>query len=95
MHIIVKKYEGFNRAMGKYIRSRKHYEEEMKKGGYTPYEEVSPKRMQWVPSADLKKTLGEVYQQKEVGGRLISKMKDMGVKFNPKFMPKDLKGGLE
>jgi len=100
MQIIVRNYEHFNRSMGKYIRSKKHYEEEMAKGGYVPYSEVSPKSMKWVPSADLKKTLGELKVTSKngkinCGSRLKKKMESMGVKFNPKFMPKDLKGGLE
>ena len=37
--IIVKNYEHYNRAMGKYISSRKQYEQEMAKGGYVPFED--------------------------------------------------------
>jgi len=37
-NIIVKKYEHFNRAMGKYITSKKHYEKEMAAGGFVPFE---------------------------------------------------------
>ena len=37
--IIVKRYEHFNRAMGKYIGSKRQYDEEMAKGGYIPYEQ--------------------------------------------------------
>ena len=36
--IIVKNYEHYNHSMGKMIHSRKQYQEEMKKGGYIPYE---------------------------------------------------------
>jgi len=101
MLIKVKNYEGYNRAMGKYIRSRKHYEEEMRKGGYIPFREASPKSMKWVPSADLKKTLGDFKQMADkkgkikLGSRAIEKMEKMGVSFNPKFMPKGLKGGID
>ena len=100
--IIVKKWEHYNRSFsnwdtpyGKYIGSKKQYDEEMAKGGFVPYREVSPKVNKWVPSVDLKKTLGEIQGQKEVGGRLIDKMKSMGISFNPKFIPKDLKGGID
>ena len=31
-------YTGYNRALGKHIRSRAHYIEEMKQGGYVPQE---------------------------------------------------------
>ena len=37
-NIIIRKYEGYNRAMGKYIKSKRHYEEEMRKGGYVTEE---------------------------------------------------------
>lgn len=37
--IIVKNYEHFNRALGKQITSRAHYEAEMKKGGFVSFEE--------------------------------------------------------
>ena len=93
MYIIVKKYEHYNRSMGKYINSKKQYDEEMARGGYVPFDvaektpDIRDKQMKWVPSADLKKTLGEIQGQKEVGGRLVEKMKDMGICFNPKFMP--------
>lgn len=92
--IVVKKYEGYNRAMGKYIHSRKHYEEEMAKGGYIPFREVSDKSMKWVPSADLKKTLGELKVTSKkgkinCGSKLKKKMESMGISFNPSFMPKE------
>lgn len=38
--IIVKNFEHYNRAMGKYISSQRHYEEEMKKGGYVKMEDA-------------------------------------------------------
>jgi hypothetical protein len=39
-NIIVKKYEHYNRAMGKWIGSRKQYEQEMVKGGYVPFDKA-------------------------------------------------------
>ena len=38
-NIIVKKYDHYNRAMGKHITSKRHYQEEMRKGGYVTQEE--------------------------------------------------------
>ena len=40
MNIIVKRYDHFNRAMGKWIGSRAEYEKEMVKGGYVPFEKA-------------------------------------------------------
>ena len=79
--------------MGKYIRSKKPYQAEMKRGGYVPSDvaeqkaDIRTQQKKWIPSADLKKTLSEIKGQKEVGGRLVEKMKDMGINFNPKFLP--------
>jgi hypothetical protein len=39
-NIIVRNYEHYNRALGKYIRSKKHYEEELAKGGFIPFEKA-------------------------------------------------------
>lgn len=39
-NIIVRNYEHYNRAMGKYIGSKKQYEKEMQAGGYIPYEKA-------------------------------------------------------
>ena len=40
MEIISKNYEHFNRAMNKQITSKRHYEEEMCKGGFVPQEQA-------------------------------------------------------
>jgi hypothetical protein len=40
MNIIVRNYEHYNRAMGKYITSKAHYEREMQAGGYVPFEKA-------------------------------------------------------
>jgi hypothetical protein len=39
MNIIVKNYQHYNRALGKYISTKKQYDEEMRKGGYVSFEE--------------------------------------------------------
>lgn len=41
MQIIVKDYSHFNRAMGKYIKSKDHYDYEMKAGGYVDYDKAN------------------------------------------------------
>jgi hypothetical protein len=107
-YIIVKNYEHFNRSLpnwdspkGKYIKNKKQYEEEMAKGGFKPYKETSPKESKWIPSEDLKRTLGDFKQMADrkgkihLGSKAIEKMKSMGVSFNPKIMTNDLKGGID
>jgi len=41
MQIIIKDHSGFNRGMGKYIRSNSHYKEEMKRNGFVSAEQGS------------------------------------------------------
>lgn len=107
-NIIVKKYEHFNRALpnwnspqGKYIGSKRQYEEEMARGGFIPFKEVEPKTSKWIPSADLQKTISEVKSMADRKGNIyptekyVRKLKSMGVNINPKFMTKDLKGGID
>jgi hypothetical protein len=104
-NIIVKNYEHINRSFdgwdtprGKYISSKKQYMEEMAKGGYKPYDgSGSPQQKKWKPSEDLHKALAEVKSMADkkgniniaTNGRLVEKMKSMGMSFNPKFMPKE------
>ena len=38
-NIIVRKYDGFNRTLGKHIRSKRHYQNEMAKQGFVSWEE--------------------------------------------------------
>lgn len=40
MEIIVRHYDHFNRSLGKYISSKRQYENELAKGGYIPYEKA-------------------------------------------------------
>lgn len=71
---IVKKYEHFNKALpnwdskdGKYISSRAHYEKELQKGGFEPYNGKGHyEQKKWTPSVEIKKDL---YQLKQMGGR--------------------------
>jgi len=39
-NIIIKNYQHYNSALGKYINSRKEYEREMVKGGFVPFEKA-------------------------------------------------------
>lgn len=110
-NIIIKNYEHINKSFanwdtpnGKYIGSKKQYQEEMAKGGFKPYDgSGSPQHKKWEPSDDLRKTLNEVKSMADKKGniniatnsRLVDKMKSMGMSFNPKFMTNDLKGGID
>lgn len=94
MNIIVKNYQHFNRAMGKHITSKRHYDNEMAKGGYIPYEkacqiaesvknrqtkyELSPKARAVIESA---RNSADRKGNIHKSDRLIDGMKEVGVKF--------------
>lgn len=94
MNIIVKRYEHFNSAMGKYISSKRHYDNEMAKGGYVSYEEgcrmadkvktrdkkyeLSPKARAIIASA---KGSADKKGNIKQSDRLITGMKEIGVSF--------------
>ena len=110
MEIIIKRYEHINRAFnnwdtpkGKYISSKKQYEEEMKRGGFVDYE----KGCRIVEQANLKNSQykGLTPQAENVlkaarlqtdskgrikpSDRLLDGMKKVGVNFNvPDWCPK-------
>lgn len=102
--IIIKNYQHFNRALNKHITSRKHYEEEMAKGGFVSYEkgcELAEKARasQYKPydklsdkATELIKSASNMKDRKgkiEAGNRLIEGMKAVGVNFNvPDWCPK-------
>ena len=103
MHIIVKKYEHFNRAMGKYIRSKKHYYEEMAKGGYVPSDEghslaaAKSKEQKWKPSDKCIDVCREAMTMGDRDGnitlahhpRLVREMEKTGMTFKlPDWLPK-------
>ena len=110
-NIVVKNYEHINRSFGnwdtpqgKYIKSKAQYQDEMARGGFKPYDgSGTPNRKEYKGSEDLKKTLYEVQKMADKkgnihianNGRLVEKMKKMGITFNPKFMTNELKGGIE
>ena len=101
--IIVKKYDHYNRAMGKRITSKKHYQEEMKKGGYIPYdqacqiaESIEQKRNN--PKLELSQKAREIIETAKLtadrkgnvkcGDRMIDAMKDVGVGIQHPHTPK-------
>lgn len=101
MEIICRNYEHYNRAMGKYIRSKSDYIESMKRGGYIPLEESQrladekqAKISKWVPSKDCIDVMKELYDTKKKTIRLCEKpkvveaMKKRGMKFEiPSWCP--------
>ena len=103
-HIQIKNYEHFNRAMGKQIRNKAHYEEEMKKGGYCTFEQgeklASKNRAEHKDykglSSKAKAVVDTVRQQNKknfkLSDRAIDAMKDLGVKFTRKNLPIDRRG---
>lgn len=107
-NIIVKRYDHFNKSFGnwdspngKYISSKKQYQEEMAKGGFEPYDGKKAERKTWQPSTKLQKSLAQLKDRCDSKGKLrvddgsVRLMKDMGVNFNPKIMSNDLKGGID
>lgn len=103
MNIIVRKYDHFNSAMGKHITSKRHYEQEMAKGGYIPYDkaceiadkaknkkinyELSPKAREIINSA---RSSADKRGNIKVSDRLIEGMKSVGVRLdiNRDVLPK-------
>ena len=101
--IIVRKYDGYNSAMGKHITSKKHYQEEMRKGGYISYdkacqnaESVEHKRNS--TKLELSQKAREIIETAKLsadrkgrvrcGDRIIDAMKDVGVGIQHPQTPK-------
>lgn len=116
MHIIVKKYEHFNRSFGnwdtpngKYIKSKAHYEEELKKSGMERCDEFgeigNPNRKDYELSKKGREIIESAKSCKDRKGnvklsdRTIDAMKSMGAigKKIPSYMklPSHYKGGFE
>ena len=100
MHIIVKNYEHYNKAMGKYITSKKHYEQEMVRGGYIPFEKAqqlaeSAKQRETKKYDGLsEKTMRFLHQVKDMadkkgnikaGSRFVEGLKEQGVKLDCQY----------
>jgi hypothetical protein len=95
MEIIVKKYEHYNRTLGCYIKSKKHYQDEMKRQGMVDWDtgcrladEHNAKAAQpYKLSEKAERVIREaVHNSKDgkvnMGSRLVEGMKDIGVKFD-------------
>ena len=103
MEIIVKRYEHYNRALGKYIHSKKQYKEEMKRGGFVSFEkgkEIAEKARTKMrksygklsdKSMDIIRSAKQMKDHKgriRPGGRMIDAMKEVGVNFYDNNIPK-------
>ena len=108
--IKVKNYEHFNRSFpkwdtpkGKYIRSKKQYDEEMARGGFVSYDEgqgrVEQHKNKKYTYSDLSPKAQSIIKAASLmrdkkgkikcEGRLIDGMKEVGVKFSvPDWLPK-------
>lgn len=106
-NIIVKNYEHYNRAMGKHISSKAHYEKEMAKGGYIPFEEgcsVAEKKQQELhkPYDKLSDKAMEVVRsvshrkgniKLSENPKLVEAMEEVGVSFDMQHCPKHYQEG--
>lgn len=116
MHIIVKTYEHFNRSLpnwdtpkGKYIRSKKQYVEEMKKGGFVDYEQAcrvaeqtnknKVKYRGLTPKAEALIKAASLQNRKnfKLSDKMIDGMKEIGVNFYNDNVPKHYRdeGGFD
>jgi len=102
-NIIVKNYSHYNRALGKYITSRDHYEKEMAKGGYVSFEQAEKMAESYKarhsggyngisPKAmEVCKAAKEMADKKgnlRIGNRLQKGMEKVGVSFDMSKLPK-------
>ena len=110
MLIKIRQYEHFNRALGKHIKSKQHYEEEMAKGGYVSFKEgckIAEKvRKNSRKRYEVGKDVLDIIRSAKVsskngkikcGDRLIDAMKKVGVNFDHEHCPKHYqpKGGFK
>lgn len=90
-----KHYQGYNKAMGKYIYNKSHYEEEMKNGGYVSYDEAQEivaakkaQKKQYTTSKTAHEILEACKSSTDKKGnvrmpdRAVDALKDMGMKFD-------------
>ena len=109
MYIIVKNYCHFNRALGKYIKSKSHYDYEMKKQGMVSLEEGNrlaekyQNEKKWKPSKDcidmIKTAKNASKNNTIILGQhpiLVDAMKKQGMSFDMSKLPKHYqpKGGF-
>ena len=111
VEIITKKYEHFNRPMNIHISSRRQYEYEMKKRGFVSLEEgkcLADKHnvdKKWKPSQECIDVIQAIKSAADKKGnivlaqhpKIIKAMKDKGMSFDTKKLPKDLPitGGIK
>lgn len=108
MNIIVKNYSHYNRALGKYIRTKQEYDYEMKSRGFVSFEEgqrlaeSKNKEKKWVPSEKCIGVVSAITQMGDKKGnivlgnhpRLVKAMEQGGVKFTlPDWCPKHYREG--
>jgi len=106
-NIIIRNYEHYNDAMGTYIHSKRHYQEEMKRRGLVSYEEgcrLAEKRQSRKAKYKVSDKAHSILRQAQnssdkngnvkLSGRTIDAMKDLGVKFKPTEY-RGLRGGIE
>ena len=103
--IHVKKYEHFNRAMGKYITSKAHYEKEMREGGFVPSDVGDQQAEDWSWRTKKKykaskdaHDIAEVIKDKadkkgnvKVPEKVVDKLKEMGMSFDQAKIDKAIK----
>lgn len=108
-NIIVRNYEHYNKAIGKYITSKRHYEQEMAKGGFVPFEKAeqmaenarSHMHKPYVLSEKTKKFLGEIKMLADRKGNIkpsdnfIKGLQEHGVKVDCQYdkLPKAYRQG--
>ena len=91
-----KGYEHYNRAMGKWITSKAHYKEEMKKGGYVTEGESNDMVASWEskhktsykPSKDCHEIIETLKHKADKKGNVkmpekcVEKLEEMGMTFD-------------
>ncbi len=110
-NIIVKRYEGYNSALGKYIGSKRQYDNEMSKQGMVSFEKAeqiaesvrSKQKKPYILSGKAKQIINSARFSSDKDGkvhlsdRLVEGMKEVGVNFYNNNLPKHYqdKGGFE
>ena len=107
-NVIVKRYDGYNRALGCYINSKAHYEKVMKEKGCVSYDEgmklvdkaqtrgYKPYDKPSEKTMEIIRTAKQVADKKgnlKCSDRMIDGMKEVGVHFD-RELPKSLEGGF-
>ena len=105
-NIIVKDYQHYNRAMGKHIKSKRHYNQEMAKGGYVPLEQgkamadAKQKEHKWKPSKECLEATRHLMSRTDKNivlahyPKLVDLMVSKGMKFETPNKPTD-HGGFD